>query len=97
MDIFTNIGLWVGGVVVSAGGWLVKMIFGKFKEHENKYDALRNKFEEHYSDLHRQFEDHRLHVAQNYTPRVYIENMENRLVSHLIRIEAKPDNKEDKK
>ncbi len=86
MEFFTNIGLWVLGVAVSAGGWLVKMLFGKLKEQEDKHDIL-----------YRQFEEHRLHVAQNYTPRDYIEKMEGRLVSHLVRIEDKLDNKQDKK
>ena len=85
MELFANLGLWVLGVAVSAGGWLVNMLFGKLKDNENRHDELRD-----------QFEQHRLHVAQNYTPRVYIENMENRLVAYLVRIEDKLDNKADK-
>jgi len=85
VEFLANAGLWVMGVAVGAGGWLVNMLFGKLREHEVRHDDLRE-----------QFEQHRLHVAQNYTPRIYIENMENRLVAHLVRIEDKLDNKADK-
>lgn len=86
MELIANIGLWIAGVAFTIGGWFFKMIFGKIKEQEDKHDIL-----------YRQFEEHRLHVAQNYAPKDYIEKMENRLVSHLVRIEEKLDKKEDKK
>lgn len=81
--------LWAIGVVITVGGsaigWIMGMIFGKFKEHE-----------EVHMDLERKIDDHRLDVARNYTTKTDVKDMENNIVAHLIRIEEKLDKKADK-
>lgn len=85
----TDFLMWAGGIVVtglfSLVGWVIGMIFGKIRDHETIHTVIDKKID-----------DHRLHVAENYTPRDYIEKMEGRLVSHLVRIEDKLDKKADK-
>ena len=73
------------GVATSAGGWVIKMIFGKLKQHE-----------EIHSEMERKIENHRLHVAENYSPRTEMKDVKDTIVAHLIRIEDKLDRKADK-
>lgn len=92
----TDFLLWAGGVIFTAIfgliGWFAKMIFGKFKDHEEIHSQLV----EDNRILDKKLDDHKLHVAENYAPKNYIEKMEDRLVALLIRIEDKLDKKQDK-
>lgn len=84
-DIILTVGGWIIALAVAVGGWVFRMIFSKLKDHEEINVNMDKKIDEH-----------RLHVAENYAPKDYIEKMESRLISHLVRIEEKLDKKADK-
>lgn len=84
-DIILTVGGWIIALAVAVGGWVFRMIFSTLKEHKEVHILIDKKIDEH-----------RLHIAENYAPKDYIEKMENRLVDHLVRIEKKLDQKADK-
>lgn len=88
--------LWAAGIVAtglfSLIGWVITMIFAKFKDHEAVHTDLRRNDNE----LDKKIDDHRLYAAETFTTKVDIRLMQDQLVSQLNRIEDKLDRKVDK-
>lgn len=84
-DIFLTVGAWIFGSAVAAGGWVIRMILGKLKDHEKIH-----------ANIDKKIDDHRLHVAENYSPKTEMKDLKDTIVAHLVRIEDKLDKKADK-
>jgi len=85
----TDFLMWAGGVVItglfSLVGWVIGMIFGKIKEHEEFHQKLEDSFNAH-----------KLYSANTYTTKGDIKGIKDEIVTHLNRIEDKLDKKADK-
>lgn len=92
MDLLLEIGNFVVYVVVGIGGYVFRMIFTQLKELELKNQAAV----EQVAATRRELDLHKLHVAETYTTKMDLRDMESRLVDHLVRIEHKLDGKQDK-
>ncbi len=89
--------LWLIGSVLTVAiatiSGLLRLIWGKFKDHERIHVSLFKADQV----LDKKIDDHKLHVAEQYTTKVDIRDLKESLVSHLVRIEDKLDKKADKK
>lgn len=89
--------MWVGGIIVtgvfSLIGWIMAMIFAKFNDHEQVHVELFKADKE----LDKKVDDHRLYAAETFTTKLDIKDMKDELMSTLVRMETKLDNKQDKK
>lgn len=89
--------MWVGGVIItgifSLIGWVMAMIFSKFKDHEQVHVELFRADKE----LDKKIDDHRLYAAETFTTKNDIKDMKEEIISHLVRMEVKLDGKQDKK
>lgn len=66
-------------------GWVITLIFSRLNLHAEKHD-----------DLVEDFNNHKVHVAQNFATKPDVRDMKEELVSFLTRIEDKLDKKVDK-
>lgn len=89
--------MWAGGVIItglfSLIGWVMAMVFTKFKDHEQIHNELFRADKE----LDKKVDDHRLYAAETFTTKNDIKDMKEEIISQLVRMESKLDNKQDKK
>lgn len=84
-DTILTVSGWLIGAILAAGGWLIGQVFGRLKDHEAIHRLIDKKID-----------DHRIHVAENYSPKEEMKNLQDTIVAHLVRIEDKLDKKADK-
>ena len=66
-------------------GWVITMIFTRLNIQAEKHE-----------DLEKDFNNHKVHAAQNFATKPDVREMKEELVAVLIRIEDKLDKKADK-
>lgn len=92
MNIFPNdLMLWITAVDLPALGGLFWLVWRIRREYEISMRHLRNIVETRNSQMREALSGFKLEVAKNYASISDIKELENRLIGHLLRIEAKLD------
>ena len=86
----TDFLMWAGGIIItglfSLIGWVINMIFGKIKEHEDFHQKLEDSFNAH-----------RLYSANTYTTKSDIKSVKDEIVNQLNRIEDRIERLQENK
>lgn len=82
---------WITAVEIPALAGLFGLIWRIQKDLDDTAQRLRALIEARSAQLHESLSAFRLDVARTYTPAVQVRELEGRLTSHLLRIEAKLD------
>ncbi|NCC21911.1 MAG: hypothetical protein EOM26_05535 [Alphaproteobacteria bacterium] len=82
---------WITVVDLPAMAGLLLLVWRTRKEAEDGARAVREVMEARSSQLREGLSAFKLEVAKNYASHADLKELENRLVGHLLRIEAKPD------
>lgn len=82
--------MWAGGIIItglfSLIGWVINMIFGKIKEHEDFHQKLEDSFN-----------TQRLYSANTYTTKSDIKSVKDEIVNQLNRIEDRIERLQENK
>lgn len=80
---------WVSMIEIPIFLALFKMISKTRKDGEDELLDVRGEQEQKFSSCREALSDFKIHVARNYVSTSYLKDVENRLTSHLLRIEKK--------
>lgn len=83
--------LWITAVDLPALGGLFGMVWKTRREHETAIARLREVVESRNAQMREALAAFKLEVAKSYASITDMRDLENRLVGHLLRIEAKLD------
>ena len=87
---------WISVVDIPASAALFALFWRSKKETDMQVDHLNRLLETRHSQLRDSLSAYKLEVAKTYSTQRELRELEGRLVSHLLRIEAKLDKQVDR-